>query len=188
MIKNKHNIISMAVLLAAVLTLPACSDVKQEMGVGRNSPDEFTVVQRAPLTLPPEYTLRPPTDPSEAQPAAEAAAAAKTTLLGKEATPAVEGNGEKTLLGKLGVTAAEPNIRKLIDEDNGYIALKSRPVAEKLIFWNDQGPSASDIPSSVVDPQKEAERIKKNKAEGKSINDGTVPVIEKKESTLDKIF
>jgi hypothetical protein len=185
---NKRNIIFTGLLLAVVLALPACSDVKQEMGVGRNSPDEFTVVQRAPLTLPPDYTLRPPGDPSEAQPGAEAAAQAKTTLLGKEVVPATEGNGEKTLLGKLGTASAEPDIRKKIDEDNGYIALKNKPVAEKLVFWDDQGPNASDIPSSVVDPQKEAERIKKNKAEGKPVNAGDVPVIEKKQSTLDKIF
>ena len=178
----------MASLLAAVLALPACSDVKQELGVGRNSPDEFMVLQRAPLTLPPDYTLRPPTDPSEAQPATEAAAQAKTTLLGKVEVPAVEGAGEETLLTKLGISSAEPNIRKLIDEDNGYIALKNRPVAEKLIFWNDEKPSPDNIPSSVVDPQKEAERIKQNQAAGKPINDGTVPVIEKKTGALDNIF
>ena len=186
--KNKNNILLMAVLFVAVPALSACSDVKQEMGVGRNSPDEFQVVQRAPLTLPPDYALRPPGDISEAQPAAEAAAQAKTTLLGKTETPAVEGAGEKTLQDKLGVASAEPNIRKLIDEDNGYIALNSRPVAEKLIFWDDEGPTVNDMPSSVVDPVKEAARIKANQAAGKPVNDGTIPVIEKKESTLDKIF
>ena len=188
MTKDKNNILFMSVLLAAVLALPGCSDVKQQLGVGRNSPDEFMVVQRAPLTLPPEYTLRPPGNPSEAQPAAEAAAQAKTALLGKMATPAVEGAGEKTLLGKLGVASANPDIRKLIDEENGYIALKSRSVTEKLIFWDDEATTTDKMPSSVVDPQKEAERIKQNKAAGKPINEGTVPVIEKKPGTLDNIF
>jgi len=188
MTKNKNNSLSTIVLLGAALALSACSDVKEDLGVGRNSPDEFTVVQRAPLTLPPDYTLRPPSDPAEAQPAAEAATQAKTALLGKEITPAAEGAGEKTLLDKLGVASIQPDIRKKIDQDNGYIALKSQTVVDKLIFWNDEGPSVNDIPMSVVDPQKEAERIKKDKAEGKPINAGAVPVIEKKESTLDKIF
>jgi hypothetical protein len=188
MIKNKNNSLSTIIMLAAVLALPACSDVKEELGVGRNSPDEFTVVKRAPLTLPPDYTLRPPGNPSEAQAAADTATQARTALLGKETTPAVEGNGEKTMLDRLGVASIEPDIRNKIDQDNGYIALKSRTVAEKMIFWDDAGPSASDIPLSVVDPKKEAARIKKNKEEGKPINDGTVPVIEKKQSTLDKIF
>ncbi len=70
MIKNKNNILLIGGLLTAILALSGCSDVKQELGVGRNSPDEFMVVKRAPLTLPPDYTLRPPSDPSEAQPRA----------------------------------------------------------------------------------------------------------------------
>ncbi len=188
MTKNKNNLLLTGTFFAAILALSACSDVKQEMGVGRNSPDEFTVVQRAPLTLPPEYTLRPPIDPSAAQPAEAAAAQAKTALMGKDAVPAVAGDGEKALLNKLGVAAANPDIRKQIDEENGYIALKNQSVAQKLIFWNDDAPSADNIPSSVVNPQAEAARIKQNQAAGKPINDGTVPVIEKKSGTLDKIF
>jgi hypothetical protein len=185
--KKKNDVAFTGFLFAALLALPSCTDVKQELGVGRNSPDEFMVVKRAPLTLPPEYTLRPPTDPNAAQPAQEAASEAKTALLGKEQAPAPVGAGETTLLNKLGTASGNPDIRKVIDEDNGYIALKSRPVAEKLIFWDGQT-TADDLPASVVDPQKEAERIKQNQAAGKPINDGAVPVIEKKTSTLDKIF
>ena len=188
MVKNKNNLLFTGAVLAAVLALPACSSVKQELGVGRNSPDEFMVVQRAPLTLPPDYTLRPPSDPSDARPGAEAAAQAKTTLLGKTETPAVQGDGDKTLLTKLGTASANPDIRKQIDEENGYIALKNRPVTEKLIFWDDAGTSTDNVPASEVDPQAEAARIKLNKAAGKPLNEGTVPVIEKKESTLGKIF
>jgi hypothetical protein len=188
MIKKRNEIAYTGLLFAAVLALAACSDVKQELGVGRNSPDEFMVVKRAPLTLPPEYTLRPPTDPSATQPAEEAAAQAKTTLLGKEQSPVVAGAGEVAMLNKLGTASANPDIRKVIDEENGYISLKSRPVAEKLIFWDGQGQTTDDLPASVVDPQKEAARLKQNQATGKPINDGAVPVIEKKTSTLDKIF
>jgi len=186
--KNKKNIFLSAMIMTAVLGLSACSDVKETMGIGRNSPDEFTVVQRAPLTLPPDYALRPPGDPADAPPAAASADQAKTALLGKEATPAVAGNGEKTMLDKLGVASIEPDIRKKIDEDNGYIALKNQTVADKLVFWDDNTPTSDDAPASVIDPAKEAARLKKNKEEGKPINDGSVPVIEKKQSTLDKIF
>jgi hypothetical protein len=186
--KNKNNIFLSAMIMTAVLGLSACSDVKETMGIGRNSPDEFSVVQRAPLTLPPDYSLRPPGDTTDTPPAAASADQAKTALLGKEVTPAVAGNGEKTLLDKLGIANSEPDIRKKIDEDNGYIALKSQTVADKLVFWDDNTPSPDDAPSSVVDPAKEAARIKKNKEEGKPLSDGSVPVIEKKQSTLDKIF
>jgi hypothetical protein len=44
------------------------------------------------------------------------------------------------------------------------------------------------VPASTVDAKAEAERLKKNQAEGKPANAGDVPVIEKKQGTLDKIF
>jgi hypothetical protein len=186
--RNVNNILSLVAVLATTLALTACTDVKEELGVGRNSPDEFTVVKRAPLTLPPDYTLRPPGDSTAAPSSADAAVQARTALLGKETAPAAEGAPERAMLDRLGAGSANPDIRKQIDEDNGYIALKNRSVAEKLVFWDNNGPSEKDIPDSVVDPQKEADRIKKNKAEGKPVNDGAVPVIEKKQGTLDKIF
>ena len=35
--------------LAALLLLPACSSVKQELGVGRNSPDEFAAIIKSDI-------------------------------------------------------------------------------------------------------------------------------------------
>ncbi len=46
---------------AALSLLVACSgSVQQKLGLERRVPDEFQVVRRAPLTLPPDFTLRPP--------------------------------------------------------------------------------------------------------------------------------
>ena len=186
--RNIRNSLPLAAMITAALALSACSDVKEELGVGRNSPDEFTVVKRAPLTLPPDYTLRPPGEAANTEQTADAASQAKAAVLGKDTAPVAAGAADKTMLEKLGVASIDPDIRKQIDEDNGYIALKNRTVADKLIFWDDNGPSDKNSPDSVVDPKKEAERIKKNKEEGKPINDGDVPVIKKKQSTIDKIF
>jgi hypothetical protein len=185
-----QNYLLTAVSALLVLTLSACSSVKQELGVGRNSPDEFTVVKRAPLTLPPDYTLRPPAEAAAAaNPAADTAAQAKTAVLGKSETTAAAGAGESALLSKAGAGAANPDIRKVIDEENGYISLNNRSVAERLIFWDDeQEPSIENVPSSVVDAKAEAARLQQNKAAGKPLNQGNVPVIEKKKGTLDKIF
>lgn len=43
----------------AVLALSACAGVKDKMGLAKQSPDEFMVMSRAPLSLPPDYTERP---------------------------------------------------------------------------------------------------------------------------------
>lgn len=176
--------------LSLIIALSACSSVKKELGVGRNSPDEFAVIKRAPLTLPPDYELRPPANPDEARMTEESAEKARTTLLGKTSEPAVKGNAENSLLAKMGSDSANPDIRKLINEDNGILALENRTVADKLIFWNDEeySPSLEKAPSSVVDPAAEVARIRKNQAEGKPLNEGDVPVIEQKKGTIDKIF
>src|ERR1043165_793788 len=50
--------------LALALALPAvagCSSTKEMLGLTKRSPDEFQVVSRAPLSMPPDYSLRPPT-------------------------------------------------------------------------------------------------------------------------------
>jgi hypothetical protein len=175
-------------VMAVMMVLAGCSSVKKELGVGRNSPDEFTVIKHAPLTLPPDYSLRPPANPNNTPPEAQAANMAKAALMGKEESAVASGSAESALLSKMGAGSAVPDIRQKIDEENGYIALKNRTVAEKLIFWNDESGNTEKMPASVVDPKGEAQRLLKNKTEGKPVTTGTVPVIEKKQNTLDKIF
>ncbi len=46
--------------LVMLFSLCACSNVtKETLGLGKNAPDEFMVTTRPPLSLPPEYDLRP---------------------------------------------------------------------------------------------------------------------------------
>jgi hypothetical protein len=49
-----------AVCLAGALALSGCTGVKRAIGLDPTMPDEFEVVQRAPLTIPPDFDLRPP--------------------------------------------------------------------------------------------------------------------------------
>ena len=181
---KKIHLAVIAALLAAG-SLSGCTDVKKGLGVGRNSPDEFMVVKRAPLTLPPEYGLRPPAS-GGAPPASEAAGQAKAALMGGTSTPTDKGSSETALLSKMGADNADPGIRDTINRENGFIELENRTLVDKLIFWED-GHSGMDE-SSVVNPKEEAERIKKNKEEGKPANEGETPVIEKKRSTIDRLF
>jgi hypothetical protein len=44
-----------------LLALPGCSDFRAIMGMDRTGPDEFAVESRAPLLIPPDFNLRPPT-------------------------------------------------------------------------------------------------------------------------------
>src|SRR5438105_3053280 len=53
--------------LAATLLLPGCADMRLALGMDRVGPDEFAVESRAPLTIPPDFDLRPP-QPGAARP------------------------------------------------------------------------------------------------------------------------
>jgi hypothetical protein len=57
------------VLVVSLLLLGACArgTVQDALGMGKRAPDEFAVVKRAPLIVPPEYDLRPP-DPGAPRP------------------------------------------------------------------------------------------------------------------------
>lgn len=181
--------LTLPALLAATLFLSGCDSMKRQLGVGRHSPDEFAVVKRAPLTLPPEYALRPPSADA-LPPASEAAQMARSSLMGSSAARAASdaGTAEAAFLARTGAAQADPDIRAAINRDNGYIALRNRTVADRLIFWGEDEGDPERIPSSVVDAKAEAERLQKNREEGRAVNEGNVPVIERKRSTLDRIF
>lgn len=55
---------------AAVLS--GCTEFRRAIGMERSAPDEFAVESRAPLTIPPDFDLRPPQPgaprPQEARP------------------------------------------------------------------------------------------------------------------------
>ncbi|MEM6491078.1 MAG: DUF3035 domain-containing protein [Pseudomonadota bacterium] len=48
------------ILIAAAVGVSGCGDLAEELGLGKQSPDEFQVVRRAPLSVPPNMALRPP--------------------------------------------------------------------------------------------------------------------------------
>ena len=48
------------VSVAGTLLLGGCTDLRVALGMDRTGPDEFAVESRAPLTIPPDFDLRPP--------------------------------------------------------------------------------------------------------------------------------
>lgn len=53
------KILFLALGLVVVLGLNACGMTKEKLGLNKKAPNEFMVVPRSPLSLPPEYELRP---------------------------------------------------------------------------------------------------------------------------------
>lgn len=54
----------LALGLGLIVTLSACGTAtKEKLGLSRKAPNEFMVEPRPPLSVPPEYNLRPVTEP-----------------------------------------------------------------------------------------------------------------------------
>lgn len=179
-------------LVASALILSGCSGIKNELGLTRNSPDEFTVIKRAPLSLPPEYSLRPPSENGTGISAHNANVAktrdqARSVVFGGEGLQQSEpkdASAEAAFARKAGVTEANPEIRRVINEENGYIVLENQSTVDKILGKKPTKP----VDEAVIDAKAEAERLKNNAEAGQPVNTGDVPTIEKKKSTLDKIF
>ncbi|WP_203292753.1 DUF3035 domain-containing protein [Maricaulis parjimensis] len=140
----------------AAITLSGCSSAPQILASGRTTPDEFRTVTIAPLTVPPEYNLRPPAPgqprPDEIYPDQQARAA----LLGESG--AFDGSdGEALLVAQAGGGAADPFIRSIIDGETAGVVRKSRSFADQILFWRD-GEYQPPVDATPLDAEAEAER------------------------------
>lgn len=179
------------VLVCAVTALAGCETAQEVFGRNKKAPDEFAVYTRAPLTLPPEYGLRPPKPgaprPQSVDPRSRAKRA--TMFSGRSGRPGPlakdpEGpvsRGTEALLRQVGVDTATPDIRQIVnreaplldDEDQGD------DFTDRLMFWRTRTETATN---TVVDPERESKRIQENLALGKPITAGKTPIIERKKA------
>ncbi len=145
-------------LLATVGSMAALGAVVAgcSAGSGKVQPDEFRIVTKAPLVIPPEYNVRPPR-PGEPRPQElEPEQAARIALLGEQYA-ARASDGEQAIVALTGGLTAPYSIREQIDLESGGIARKSRGFADRLLFWSD-GDTYVD---TEVNPDLEAERLER---------------------------
>ena len=64
-----------------ITMLCACGVTREDLGFEKDSPDEMLVVSRAPLSIPPEFNLRPLTVESEVEIDAPEMSAGEQALL-----------------------------------------------------------------------------------------------------------
>ena len=170
-----------AVIVALALPLGACEGIRDQIGLTKNAPDEFNVVTRAPLTLPPDYNLRPP-DPGAAPPHETTVQdRVKTALYGTagDKTSGPTTVGENALLARVGATEAIPDIRKLINEDNAIYAEDNEGFVDSLIFWRED-----EAAGVIIDPTKESQRLQEAEALGETLTGDDTVIIERREKGL----
>ena len=171
--------------VAVILGLSACSGVKTKLGLTKQSPDEFKVVSQAPLSLPPNFSLRPPQPGIPRPQEGTTSQQAKNAIfqLDQPEAGTLEAKiqsddrsvGELSLLKAAGAGQSDPNIRRILDAETMRINSESDHFLEALVFWQD--PAA---PGEIVDATEEAKRLRENAALGKAVTEGETPTIERK--------
>jgi len=174
--------------VAASLLLVGCGgDTGKILGLQKEAPDEFLVVSRAPLSMPPNFGLRPPEEGAERIGGRDPSQQAIASLFGQ--TPAgVEtvnnsSVGELVLLTNTGALDANPDIRMIVDQDSATMAVEEDGVVEKMLFWKDP-----KLSGTIVDANAEQQRLQENSGLGNPVTDGDTPMIRREsESTLNSL-
>lgn len=165
--------------LAVALLLGGCGGGSW-FGKQGTGPDEFAVVTRAPLSLPPDYGLRPPRPgaqrPNEETPRQDARQHLLSNTRGKVASSGDTAagdltGGESALLKRAGAADADPEIRVLLERES-YRIKEDKTLVDTLVFWRDRAPA-----KTVVDPAAEAQRLRENAALGEPPTKGQTPTV-----------
>jgi hypothetical protein len=191
-----------ACAVVVAMALSGCEKARETFGFTKQPPDEFAILTRAPLVVPPDYGLRPPAPGAQRPQEKEVRDQARETVIGKTAGSATQAqiaaavsvspaagapavtDGERALLTKAGALEPDPTIRRTIDRESSLLAEEDSSFIDRLIFWQEK-----PEPGTVVDPDAESKRIRESVAMGEAPTKGDTPVIKRrKKGWLEDIF
>jgi hypothetical protein len=136
---------------AAAGLLSGCSDVKQIIGIDPTMPDEFAVESRAPLTIPPDFNLRPP-EPGAPRPQEQSTEKQAEQIM-EQAGPGVPGKQAADLR----LRSAEnglPNIGGNSQTPDPTGMVGSQSLSNKLLDYGDTGNTGATVDKRDTTPLK----------------------------------
>jgi len=151
---NSVAVVAVAIVLAGCSTRQ--SGVRQVLGLDKASPDEFLVVTKAPLTLPPGSELVPPDPGAPPTAANNPTAVAETATFGARRTTGTASKAESSILANAGVQGADPRVRRRIRAENLNAKDKDGTVAGQI--FNIQRDK-----DETLDPAEERARLRKSR-------------------------
>jgi hypothetical protein len=177
-IPSDKRLFSAVLLGSTLILLGGCSGDKlaRTFGLTRDAPDEYTVTTRAPLSMPPDYNLRPPR-PGLARPQEQSERQqAQEALVPQTALDAPQNSasaGQAALMQEAG-PAAPNDIRRRVDQDARY-ADNDESFVDKVLYWR-----KPDTQHVQIDASKESQRLRQNAALGEGPDVGETPIIQQK--------
>ncbi len=183
-------------LALSALALVGCSGLRHTLGIDKQPPDEFAVVESPPLVMPPDFSLRPPASPSQKPadtPVEEQARETIFRLSGNSVQPVSNGesgpagmsSGENAFLNAAGAGNSSPSIRDQIDQEALGVTKQNRSFADELLFWRTTPKPADES----LDAAAEEKRLQANEAAGQPVTTGTTPMaVQRQRTFLESLF
>lgn len=151
----------------AVLLTGCGGGLEESLGLGKSSPDEFQVVRRAPLSVPPDMQLRPPRPGQVADNRITSEENVRQTIFGasERSRPLMQitfddlesgfgpSEGEIAFLDRAQADRALPGIRGIVDAETGETVDSNEYLIDRIMFWREPG-------DTVVDAAAERERLR----------------------------
>jgi len=158
-------------MIAAAAAASGCASVNRALGTARTAPDEFRVVTQAPLTLPPDYSLRPPRPGEQRPQELEPSDNARAALFGQEIAPGAS-QGERALVANAGAEAVDPNIRDTIDYESQGVVRRNEDFVDRLLaFGGSSAPAAAPL-----NAEEEAARLQRDEQIRRATGGGQVVI------------
>lgn len=171
------HLIRAAVITGLVVTasgLSGCSYLRRKAGITAQAPDEFAVLTKGSLEIPPDFGLMPPKPGEPPTNQTDPSTSAEAALYGDEQQDAAQvaatiqsngSEGEKLLLAKAGAANADPEIRQHLAADVQNVMAANDSFVNEILLWKDT-PKDKGTP---VDAKAESARLAKEKQTGEKI-------------------
>lgn len=149
----RSKAISMIVLGAFLMGMGGCGTMSKLAGNKKSAPDEFQVVDKPPLVMPPDYNLRPP---KPGEPTPQRLTTSQRTIQslfpGRTRMPPAPSAGEQALLSKVGAGRVKSDIR--VNAGNETIVVEKGSLLRNIIGTEERigAPDGSQI--EKVEPGK----------------------------------
>jgi hypothetical protein len=167
----------LALLGGAAVALIGCQGIREAAGVTKTPPDEFAVVTKAPLVIPPDYNLRPPKPGAPPTNQSSPSASAEAALIGDDPTtvaaalPTTYSPGEKMLLANTGAATADHGVRAQIAADTKAMSTASDSFTDTLLFRSPPDPNAGH----PVNADSEHDKLVAERSNGETPIEGQTP-------------
>jgi hypothetical protein len=157
-------------LAGVALSLIGCESMREAAGVVKEPPDEFAVLTKSPLVVPPDFNLRPPkpgasptnqTSPTES---AQAALFAEDPATAAAAMPGNYSAEERIVLANTGGANADHAIRKQIASDAKAMEATDDSFTDNLLFGSPDPDKGTPLNADA-----EAQRLQAAKAGGQQV-------------------